>query len=316
MAGTESAPAAIPTYSFVSLELPRGFSHGIAQGVNNGGEIVGYANPANFGLTRPLLWNKRGKVRQLRLPKGSDYALANAINDAGVVVGYASRTGDQEAHAVVWRGNIVSWLPVPEGAYASTATSINANGDIAGSVSDGINGTQVAVWSGGSELLLGPRGAAIGIGGDGTIAANLDGFLGAFTWRPGEPAQPLIGVNGGDTTDAWDMNGNNRVVGASASAPGVNPVATAWTSGGPSLLPALTDAPTSRAFAVNNAGAVVGQAYLFHGMSVGVVWSEGAVQQLPSSEWTRPMDVNDAGVIVGMYQYMRTTLPIAWLPVG
>lgn len=311
----EASPAATTTHSLVYLELPRGLTHGIAQGVNNNGEIVGWANPADFVLTRPLIWNKRGKVRQLRLPKGTDYALANAINDSGVVVGYAARTNTQETHAVVWRGNTVSWLPVPVGAYASTATSINARGDIAGSVSDGINGTQVAVWPNGSTLQLGPAGSAVGIGADGTVAANSDGLLGAFTWHAGEAPQPLAGVSTGDTTTAFGMNESDIVAGASAASPGASSVAATWTNRAPTQLPTPTDASSAWATAVNDTGTVAGRAFVF-GMSVTVLWSQGGVEQLPSSDWTRPLDLNDAGVVVGTYEFMRSTLPVAWVPTG
>jgi probable HAF family extracellular repeat protein len=106
-----------------------GGNNGQASAINNGGQIVGFAEdgtvdsscPANTPNNRtqlPVLW-ENGKAQAKALPTGSDPG-GNAlwINDQGQVVGYTGPCGATN-HAVVWEnGNVNPLLDYGTGAEA------------------------------------------------------------------------------------------------------------------------------------------------------------------------------------------------------
>jgi probable HAF family extracellular repeat protein len=135
-------------------ELPTlGGNHGFAAGVNNRGEIVGWAETAEPDSTcvdaqvlgfRAVLWEPKSgssdriKTRELR-PLGDDAAsAATAINDDGVAVGISGDC-DQAVgrfsarHAVLWgKNHMPIELPNLGGSAWHTPMDINAQGDVVG----------------------------------------------------------------------------------------------------------------------------------------------------------------------------------------
>jgi probable HAF family extracellular repeat protein len=135
-------------------ELPTlGGNHGFAAGVNNRGEIVGWAETAEPDTTcvdaqvlgfRAVLWQPKSgssariKTRELP-PLGDDAAsAATAINDDGVAVGISGDC-DQAVgrfsarHAVLWgRNHKPVELPNLGGSAWHTPMDINAQGDVVG----------------------------------------------------------------------------------------------------------------------------------------------------------------------------------------
>jgi probable HAF family extracellular repeat protein len=135
-------------------ELPAlGGNHGFAAGVNNVGEIVGWAETAVEDATcvdaqvlrfRAALWEVKSgsdgriKVKELR-PLGDDEtSAATAINDAGQAVGISGRC-DQAVgrfsalRAVLWEANgKPREIPNLGGETWHTPMDINAQGDVVG----------------------------------------------------------------------------------------------------------------------------------------------------------------------------------------
>ena len=138
----------------VTRELPTlGGNHDFAAGVNNRGDVVGWAETAVHDSTcvdaqvlqfRAAIWDPKNgsngkiKVRELR-PLGDDAAsAATAINDDRQVVGISGRC-DQAVgrfsalHAVIWEKNgKPTEIPNLGGTTWHTPMDINAQGDVVG----------------------------------------------------------------------------------------------------------------------------------------------------------------------------------------
>jgi probable HAF family extracellular repeat protein len=103
-----------------------------AAGVNAAGMVVGTAQNAD-GFRRAFIY-KPGQGMKEVPHLGGRISAATAINDAGIVAG-ASETPDRHWHAFVWDGRrtVDIGALLPKGVN-SFATSINAAGHVAGSV--------------------------------------------------------------------------------------------------------------------------------------------------------------------------------------
>ena len=138
----------------VMRELPTlGGNHGFAAGVNNRGEIVGWAETDVHDPTcvdaqvlgfRGVIWDPKSgsngkiKTRELRPFAGDAASAATAINDDGVAVGISGDC-DQAVgrfsarHAVLWGKNHKPVeIPNLGGTAWHTPMDINADGDVAG----------------------------------------------------------------------------------------------------------------------------------------------------------------------------------------
>lgn len=151
-------------------------ANGIAQGINNGGTIVGSADAADAsgvyaGLV-PALFAASGAARLPALVEGNGYtpsAGAVGVNDAGTIAGFAqafAKDGVSLAyHAVRIAGDAVQDLGSldAEGRGYSFAAGINAAGQIAGYAqsfgADGTDtGTRAVIWDGTKVVDLGTLG--------------------------------------------------------------------------------------------------------------------------------------------------------------
>jgi probable HAF family extracellular repeat protein len=73
-----------------------------ANGINNSGQVVGYAVLADNTTTHAFLWTQAGGMQDLGT-LGGDYSAAYAINDAGEVVGKSLLPGNPSIyHAFLW----------------------------------------------------------------------------------------------------------------------------------------------------------------------------------------------------------------------
>jgi probable HAF family extracellular repeat protein len=192
-------------------ELPTlGGNHGFATGVNNRGQVVGWAETAVHDSTcsessaqvlqfRAVLWEpKRGskgkiKTRELSPFRDNSTSAATAINDRGQVVGISGDC-DQAVgrfsalHAVLWEKNRkVREIPNLGGKTWHTPMDINERGDVVGFSNPPGAGD--------------PEGAFISQ---------------AFLWTYGAARATKLGTLGDDpVSEAFAINSRRQVVGIS-----------------------------------------------------------------------------------------------------
>ena len=165
----------------VTLEPPAGYDTSHAEAINAAGEVAGRADAGSLTSARAVAWTSGNVVRLLPLPDGFTAAQATDIDDDGVVVGFATGyDGGMETkrQPVVWpveggyrllptsttdgwasvasvrngiavgedNGFAVSWTLANDtrtvlSTESSTATDVNAGGDIAVVMNPTENGT-------------------------------------------------------------------------------------------------------------------------------------------------------------------------------
>jgi probable HAF family extracellular repeat protein len=179
-----------------------GGNNGFATGVNNRGEVVGWAEntvhdptcaPPQVLQFRPVVWTDDG-TRELPLIDGDTSGAATAINDRGQIVGI-SGICDQAvgrftgAHAVLWDRDQVIDIGNLGGNTWNTPMAINHRGDIVGFASQAGDDPD------------NPR-------------------LRAFLWTRRDGVQNLGLLPGHFTSQANGINDHGQVVGTSCPASG------------------------------------------------------------------------------------------------
>jgi probable HAF family extracellular repeat protein len=185
-----------------------GGNNGQASAINNGGQIVGFAEngivdstclpgTTNNRIQLPVMWEKgnQGIYKAQALPTGSDPdGDAFWINDRGQAVGDTGTCGDATVHAVSWENGTVS-APLPDFGTGAIASGNNNLGQIVGTVGSPDNTTQYgALWQNGVLTNLGLLrgdfgGEASGINDRGqVVGSNFDSnfdWSHAFIWQDG-----------------------------------------------------------------------------------------------------------------------------------
>lgn len=228
----------------VMMELPAlGGSNSYAAGVNNRGQVVGWAETDVLDPTcrdgqvrqfRAVVWEPRkGRTQELPPLPGDSASAATAISESGRIVGISGEC-DQAVgratarHAVVWEGGVPRQLPTLDGEAWHTPTSINASGEIAG-FSLAAEGLRAVYWSRDGEIEnlgtlegnsssqgngINARGDIVGVSDGGTAGRR------AFLWRDGE----LLDLNAlavgydGVLRDAGHINDQGVITGAAEDA--------------------------------------------------------------------------------------------------
>jgi probable HAF family extracellular repeat protein len=125
-----------------------GGTHGFATGINNRGQVVGWAETPVLDPTcnqttqklqfRAVLWEPhRNRKTELKPYRGDSTSAATAINERGQVVGISGEC-DQAVgrfsarHAVLWENGRVTRLPDLGGTSWHTPMAINERGDVVG----------------------------------------------------------------------------------------------------------------------------------------------------------------------------------------
>jgi probable HAF family extracellular repeat protein len=190
-------------------ELPTPGGSSSANGINNLGQIVGYAGTS--GRERPSLWQNGGHTDLGTL--GGAFGQATDINDRGQIVG-GSRVSEQsdDLHAFLWQNGVMTDLGTL-GGRNSWAYAINADGEIVGA-SERASGEEHAVmWKGGRIIDLGP-GRALGINDEELkVGPASGGDAVPQVWRFRKAAGlPTLGRFGGSATA---INHRGQIVGSS-----------------------------------------------------------------------------------------------------
>jgi probable HAF family extracellular repeat protein len=257
-----------------------GSNDSCGMGVNSSGQVAGYSN-TSAGYTHPFLWDKVDGMRDLGTLEGREDAVyyAYAINDPGQVVGGASgvafRWDNENGMRTV--GSLID------------ARDVNNSGQIAGSYYMG--GQHAVLWdevSGERDLgTLGGASTASGLNDMGQVVGYslISGggwgsptIYHAFLWDEVNGMQD-IGTLGGAQSVAQGINNLGQVVGYSTTPDGVYH-AFVWDS--VNGMQNLTPENGGFAFAINDLGTIVGEAY-FDGALKPTIWEAPAAPEPVSS---------------------------------
>lgn len=233
------AMTALPTF---------GGYDGFATGINNRGEIVGWAETTTSDSTcvapqvlqfEAALWNRDNKIKELQPYAGDSDGAATAINNAGQAVGISGQCGTAVGgataeHMLLWHNGTVMSLPTLGGQYWNTPMDINGQGDVTGfsdHPGDGVASPNFTtfLWTknGGTQDLGTLSGDAIseGLGindSDQVVGVSYPSGHG-FIWENGmmTDLNNLMPPNSGYTiVDAQDINNQGAITGSALDSSG------------------------------------------------------------------------------------------------
>lgn len=261
------AAAAAQDWQIQALD-PLGFNGGaVASGINDSGQVVGYAFDSN-GDSRPMLWGN-GSAQELGYISSTNEGEAYKINNQGQIVGW-SATESGSWRATIWNGGVATNIGTLGSGVSSFAMNINDNGVVAGSSYFGTAGSHAFTWTAGGGLV----------------------DYGSFT--PGH-SMYYAGFNG--------INNNGFLVGTGYRL--FSPYHAVWANAGQGSITDLA-APGqfshSMANAVNDAGVVVGYSNNGSGSEhAGIFTGPGQFTSIDTLGLgaSRAFDVNESNWIVG-----------------
>jgi probable HAF family extracellular repeat protein len=287
---------ATTSYTATALSLLPGGHFLDAYAINDNGTITGYGY--SQGTNMGFVW-QNGQLSSLGTLPGYDYSGGYDINNQGVIAG---GSGGQ---AFTWQSGQIKALPTLAGATYASANAINDAGVVVGS-----SGGNAVVWANGSASTLAlasnlTGATATDINDQGTAVGN-----GFDSWYN---STPLLWVNGQVNAlstgtrqhgGATGLNNANAVSGY-VTQDNANEQAARWDNGQLTLLDQLDGVTQARAYAINDAGQVVGSSFSGPG-SIATLW-EGthaiALQSLlvNGEAWQlwQAQDINASGQIVG-----------------
>ena len=243
------------------------------QAINAEGEVVGTSGDGSSN-NRLFLWAD-GKMTDLGPAGGGEVIY---LNDHGQIA-LSAPVADGSIHTFFWdRGQLSELTPLP-GEVFSQPTGLNDRGDVIG---DSYDGTleHAVLWRDGHPIDLG----TLGIAGSVTFAINDRGQVAGgsfntaaglgqgFLWQNGT-LTPFGPLGTGRSISPGTINATGDIIGFGPTTTGRNPrQAFVWHRG--TLLNLGTLGGTgSFARAVNNEGAIVGQAQTSTGRFDGVLWT-------------------------------------------
>jgi probable HAF family extracellular repeat protein len=295
-----------PAYT-VALVGGLGGSNSGPNGINNHGQVVGYAYTPSNAIQAYISTN--GTATSLQ-PAGSPNlsgSSAAAVNDAGVVAGQVTYQGGA-THAATFDNGQVHDLGTLGGSN-SAGYGINASGTVVGEA-DVASGDQHAFLSqGGTMLDLGALGGSFSLARGlndlgavtGYAAIDAAGDYRAFVFAGG--IMSGLGTLGGNYSEGYAINNAGQVVGYAYLAGDIAYHAFLYANG---VMQDLGSLGGSDSFAtdINEAGDVVGTTIDSLGKAGAFLYRGGTLQDLnglidPSLGWTLDYaaGINDMGQI-------------------
>ena len=267
---------------FTPLPTFPGGNNGFAAGVNNSGQIVGWAengirddscnNTTQFLQFRAALWEVRGpnvSIKELP-PLGDDKAsAATSINERGDAVGISGdcdqAVGQFSArHSVLWRDGVPTRIPDFGGVSWNTPLAININNEVVGFAN--------------------------------TVPGK-DPIQVGFYWNENDGLKKVVPLAGNTISEAWDVNTHGVVVGFSAGGapgtraliwkkaydPAADPNVLAAKDLNACLAPGYTGGRLITARSINDRGEITGQALDSTGKTIVYVARPVPVTSVPGS---------------------------------
>ncbi len=250
------------SYSARALPIPANAFSGQSSAINDSGVSAGWYQTLRGSFA--VSWDATGHLTKLGNLPGLPSSLANGINDSGTIVGFAFTNDHLISRAFVWRAD-TGMKPLPDlGGNSSLAQAVNAAGTIVGWSYDPAGILHAVRWDRSGKLTdLNPPGAI----------------------------SEALGIN-----DRGDIVGWVFAANASASH------AYLWRHDGVQIDLQTLGGPSSQAFGVNDALAVVGVSDRRPPLApVAFRWTPATgMQNLGFGSNSQALAIDDRGRIAGM----------------
>ena len=253
---------AASTYTVNALTIPRQAFSGQASSINDGGVSAGWYQTSRGWSA--VSWSADGELTQLGTLSGFSNALANGINQTGLIVGFAFTSDFLTSRAFIWRSETGMQPLADLGGGASLAQAVNAAGTVVG-------------W-----------------------AYDPDGILHAVEW---DASGSLTDLNPpGAISEALGINDEGDVVGWVFPAGDDASHAHLWRHDGAEIDLGTLGGPSSQAFGVNNALAIVGVSdRISPRPPVAFIWNAtNGMRSLNMGANSQAFAINDLGRAVGL----------------
>ncbi len=276
-----------------------------AYGINDHGQIVGYAHTPGY-TTRAFLYENGVMINIDTL--GGLSSVANDINNAGQIVG-DMYTSSYQYHAFFYENGVMNDIGTL-GGNECYANAINDAGQVVGYSSSLAGPSYAYLYENGTMVNINPVRAAYGINNNGEIVG--------YSYHPGIEATyhcgdidneipvSYLGAIDGDWSWAWDINDQGQIVGQSETSIPGEYHAFLYENGVMNDLGTIPNGDSSFALAINNKGMVVGKAWDPSGRMHAFLCIDDEMLDLnslidPEVDWTLAVayDINEYGDIVG-----------------